>query len=338
MNLPRNDLTILFNALYDSDTRKIPVAHPSDELGELLEISLSEASASTVHIKLDEEDYAEARRSIDQIYGEPAVTEIPEVDSFMNAFLAGGLLSPKNEAEIAEFIETNGYPDLSEGHQPVVAGFDTNLMRWRMADVLDLEPGQDAAVNGFLVATGVLEELDWDKKRTNTEPLERAFGSTFSEFFNQPAGWRREGRLGETYYRQLRDHRYADEVISETGDEEIVSAVADNQTENRKTVLLFSNDRDFVERAKSHRVRAQRVEFPQTLPRRIEGSWQEISNTLYILTVLFGVLELPKVTLYGVWSGKGGQAWHEEALKCECRSPIVEELIQRDVRILNSVS
>ena len=337
MILPRGDLTILFNALWDTDSRRISVKHPAEELGELFEITLGEASASSIRTTLDEEDYSEARRAIDQAHGEPAVTEIPEVSSYVNAFLAGGLLAPKNDEEIAEFIEREGHADLSAGHQPVVAGFDTNLMAWRIANVLGLDPGPDAAINGFVVATGVLDELDWNKKRTNTKPLERAFGSTFSEFFNQPAGWRREGRLGETYYRGLRDHRYADEVLSEPGDEEIVSALADYQTENRKTVLLFSNDRDFIERAKSHRVRAQRVTFPQSLPRRVEGSWQVILDTLYILTVLFGVLELPKVTLYGVWSGKGGQAWHDEALKCDCRSPKVESLIQRDVRILNFV-
>jgi len=30
------------------------------------------------------------------------------------------------------------------------------------------------------------------------------------------------------------------------------------------------------------------------------GSWATIQDTLYTLTVLFGILELPKTTLYGV--------------------------------------
>lgn len=99
---------------------------------------------------------------------------------------------------------------------------------------------------------------------------------------------------------------------------------------------LFSNDRDFIERAKSHRILAQRVEFPDGIPRSVERPWTAIQDTLYVLTVLFGVLELPKVTLYGVWKGKEGLAWQGERLKIDCRSPKIEPLVKRDLDILNA--
>lgn len=217
----------------------------------------------------------------------------------------------------------------------MVAGFDTNLLTWRIADVLGLSPGSDALVNGYALATGVRDELDWDKKRSNTRDLEDAFGSEFEQLWNQPSGARREGRLGETYYRQLRDHRYADEVTTDRGDEDIVRGYDAYQDDNRKDVLLFSTDRDFIERARSHRVLAQRVEFPDDLPREVEASWDEIQDTLYMLAVLFGVISLPKVTLYGVWKGKGGQPWQREELNVDCRSPKVEELVERDLGILD---
>lgn len=334
MRISRPHLTVLLNALYETGITRIPVRHPSDEIGTLFEINLGDADASEIELTLNTDAYSAARRDVELEHGSPAVTELPKPRAYTNAFLAGGFVQPANASEIEAFLDRNGGPDLTAGHRPVVASFDTNLLAWRIADVLDLRPGQDSVINGFVVVTGVRDELDWDRKRSNTEPLERAFGSEFKEFWNQPAGAQREGRLGETYYRKLRDHRYADEIVSERADDQIVSAVDEFQNESRKNVLLFSNDRDFIERARVHRILAQRVEFSDRLSTSLSGSWVEIRDTLYVLTVLFGVLELPKVTLYGIWRGKGGQDWHEERLKCDCRSPKIEPLLKRDLAIL----
>lgn len=65
-------------------------------------------------------------------------------------------------------------------------------------------------------------------------------------------------------------------------------------------------------------------------------SWEAIQDTLYMLTVLFGVLSLPKVTLYGVWKGKEGMDWHDETLKLNCRSPKIEPLIERGIAIVEA--
>lgn len=336
MQLARHHLTVLLNALYETDTTRVTVSHPSDAVGDLLEIELGAPAESTVTVLKDERAYADARDTVRREHGTPAVDELPRRGSYLNAFLAGGLLDPPNQSDIDEFLERHGTPDLSAGHRPVVAGFDTNLLPWRIADVLGLEPGQTDVVNGFALATGVRDELDWDYKRSDTQPLEDAFGPEFERVWNQPAGANREGRLGENYYRQLRDHRYAEELVSETGDDAIVDAYDTFQRDGRKDVMVFSNDRDFVERARSHRVLGQRVEFPTTLPDTLTGSWTAIQDTLYVLTVLFGVLTLPKVTLYGVWKGKGGQDWHDEMLDIDCRSPTVEPPIERDRHIIQS--
>lgn len=335
MKISRSHLTVLLNALSETGTTTIPVRHPSDEIGTLVEFELDDADASDIDLVLHTDAYRRARRDVERKYGPPVVDELPKPRAYTNAFLAGGLLQPSNASDIETFLDRNGHPDLTAGHQPVVASFDTNLLPWRIVDVLDLQPGQDAVVNGFVVATGVRDELNWDYKRSNTDPLERAFGPKFEEFWNQPAGAQREGRLGETSYRRLRDHRYADEIVSERDDEQIVGSIDDFQSESRKSVLLFSNDRDFIERARAHRILAQRVEFPARLPDTLDGSWADIRDTLYVLTILFGVLELPKVTLYGVWRGKGGQDWHDERLKCDCRSPTIRPLLERDLAILD---
>lgn len=334
LQLQRTRLAVLLNALYDTGTRTVTVTHPSDHLGDLLEFDLADPSASPVRLVSDLDEYRSACDAVQRDHGDDVADELPDPRSYAAAFLAGGLIDPPNQEAIIEFLDRYGRPDLGAGHRPVVAGFDTNLLSWRIADVLGLQPGQESIVNGFALATGVRDELNWDYKRSDTRPLEDAFGPEFEALWNQPAGDRREGRLGENYYRQLRDHRYADEVVSDTGDEAIVAAYDEYQTDGRKDVLLFSNDRNFIERARSHRVLAQRVDLPRELPSDVTGSWTAIQNTLYVLTILFGVLSLPKVTLYGVWQGKTGQAWHDETLQVDCRSPKIEPLIERDTTIL----
>ena len=57
------------------------------------------------------------------------------------------------------------------------------------------------------------------------------------------------GRLAEIYYRELRDHRQADEVATDRGNEDIAQGYDTDQDDTGKNVLLFSNGRDFVERA-----------------------------------------------------------------------------------------
>ncbi|WP_049996226.1 hypothetical protein [Halococcus sediminicola] len=336
MQLARSRLTVLLNALYDSGETTIPVSHPGSDVGELFRIELGGPQSSTVRLSKDFQTYSDARSAVNSSYGAPAVNELPSPRSYLSAFLAGGLLSPGNDSEIADFLDRYGNPDLNAGADPVLAGFDTNIMPWRPAHMLGLRSTDEPVINGFALATGIRDELDWGGKRKDTQSLVEAFGPEFEALWNQPAGASREGRLGELCYRQLRDQQYGDEFTTDTGDEEIIEGYDEYERETRKEVLLFSNDRDFIERARSHRIHAQRVEFPEGLPRKLTGSWQEIQDTLYLLSILFGVLTLPKVTLYGVWKGKGGMAWHDEKLEVDCRSPKVEPLIKRDNAIIEA--
>lgn len=110
----------------------------------------------------------------------------------------------------------------------------------------------------------------------------------------------------ETYYPQLRDHRCADGFVTDHADEAVVAVYDDTYDESRKEVVLSCSDRDFVERVVAHRVKSQRVELPEDFSTSIEVSSNAIQDTLLMLAIVIGVLKLPKVTLYGVWKGKGG--------------------------------
>lgn len=334
MEIERRHLTTVLNALYDADHSTVPVTHPSDDLGTLCTLALAADGRCTVSFEVDAAEYANRRSTVNERYGQPAITEVPDVRPFIHAVVGSGLLEPANDDEIAEFLDRHGSPDLTAGHRPVVAGFDTNLMPWRIGEALALHPGSEGVINGYALATGVRDELVWSNKRQDTQSLVDAFGPAFNELWNQPRGPDREGRLGQNYYRKLRDQRYAEEITTEIGDEAIIDGYDEFQANGRKEVLLFSNDRDFVERARSQRILAQWVSLPDELPEQITVSWDAAQQLLYYLAVLFGVIELPTMTVFGVWKGKDGTAWHEERVKIDSRSPKLTPRISRDLDII----
>jgi len=176
-------------------------------MGGLFTIELGDPSATTISIERDRESYLTARSEVEREYGSPAVDELPGPQSYVIAFLASGLIEPANRDEIVEFLERYGSPYLNAGDKSVVAGFDTNLLPRPMASVPDLQPGPEGVVNGYALSTGVRDGLDWDHKRSDTRPLQDAFGGSFEPSWNQPAGANRKGRLGENYYRTLQDTR-----------------------------------------------------------------------------------------------------------------------------------
>lgn len=336
MEVPRQHLTVALNALLAEARDPITVTHPSEELGALCTISLEEEGRCRIKFHVDTDTYAARRSSVNERYGEPAITEIPDRRSFTNALLASGILDIRNREEVDAFLDSHGSPDLTAGHRPVVAGFDTNLMPWRIGEILGLDPGAEGVINGYALATGVRDELVWTNKRQDTRSLEEAFGDAFDALWNQPRGPDREGRLGENYYRALRDQRYAEEIETETGDDAIVSGYDEFQTAGRKQVLVFSNDRDFVELAQGHTVLAQRVEFPVEIPTSAETGWAEAQRLLYYFAVLFGVIEIPTMAMFGVWTGKGGTEWHREHVTLDSRSPKITSRLTRDLAIIEA--
>lgn len=343
IKLEREDLTVLLNSLYDLGTEKVDVSHPSTQIGDLVCFDLGDAEESTVRFTKDCGDYGDVHDDVGLETGDVAHKDLPSSRDYANIFMASGILEAENHSEVMEFLEKEGRADLNEGHEPVFVGFDTNVIPWRPHRLFGLDPSEDYGnerplVNGFALASGVRRELDWDAKHdgNSTRALVDAFGDEFEEFVNQPKGSRRIGRLGITQYNELRNHNYGEEIRCETGDDPIIEVYDDYTSDRRRDAVLLSNDYNFVERAKSSFVPAKRVEFPESLPRKVTASWGEISDTLYLMAVVFGVVSLPKATVYGVWTGKEGHEWRDEKVKVKCRSPKLQKDIERNIEILDA--
>ena len=338
MRVKREHLTVLLNRLYDRGDDEFIVEHPSDEIGELLRIELSEHDACTITFPTNTDDYTAARQEIGRQYPNQVFEDLPEAAQFQKAVLASGVIDPANQDEIETFLDRYGDPDLMAGHPPAFAGFDTNLMPWRIDSVLGLHDSDRGIgyVNGFVLGTGVRDELDWDYKCHDTDPFVDAFGEAYEAYWNQPLGSARIGRLGLLTYRRIRDIEQAIEIQSDESDEAIIDAYDEYDREYRSDILLFSNDRNFVERAQAHRMLGQRVDFPDELPAETTATWREIEYLLYMLAVVFGIIEVPSVTVYGVWRGKDELDWQHERVKLDARSPKLRPKLEGDLSIVES--
>ena len=338
MRVKREYLTALLNRLYDRGDRRFTIDHPSDEIGELVAVELDDVGAVTIDFPMTSEEYAAARQDVGRQYPESVYRDLPDAADFRKTVLASGVADIANRDEIQTFVERYGDPDLMAGHPPVFAGFDTNLLSWRLDRLLGLRDPEEGVgyVNGFVLATGVRDELDWDYKCHDTDPFVDAFGDTYSDYWNQPLGAARIGRLGLLTYRNVRDIQQAEEIESGTGDEAIIEAYDAYDREHRSDIILFSNDRNFVERARSHRLLGQRVDFPDELPSETTATWREVGLLVYLLAVVFGIVELPSVTVYGVWRGKDELDWQYERVKLDARSPGLEANLESDVSIVES--
>lgn len=341
MILSRRYLTVLLNALYEIDKQHVTVEHPCSDVGELLQFDLKGPFDSPVRFTQSLPEYDETREAIERRHGPDAYEDLPDDSAYVRCLVASGILDIQNRDDVDRFVRRHGYRDLEAGHPPVVTGIDANIMPWRIGDVLGIDHEDGSAddagrspTNGYALATGVKEELDWHYKQHQTTSLVEAFGDEFERLDNQPAGGNREGFLGLYEYRRLMADRNVDRVDCEPGDEAIVEGYHEFDAESRKDVVLFSNDFGFIDLADEVSVPAQHVDFPRSLPRKTTATWDELGDLLYYLAVRFGVLRLPGVTLYGVWNGKDGSHWQNDELVVEPRSPKIDPLLERDQRIV----
>lgn len=344
MLLARQHLMPLLNGLYDLGETRLSVSHPSAEIGELLKITLNNTTDAAVTVTTDRYEYADKRDEIEQTYSDTVHEDLPNPQSYVRTLIAGGLFDVANRDDIEQFLRYHGFPDLEAGHDPVMAGLDTNLFGYRMPTVLGLSSdgirrGRDKnrpPVTGFVLSSGVKSELDWHYKHYDTRELTQAFGDEFERLDNQPAGKNRSGFLGLYEFRELMSHRQTDFAYSETGDADIIHGYNEYMDDHRKEVLLFSNDTGFVEQAIDSGIKAQKVAFPPNVPAEGTIAWETVCDLLYMLAVVFGVIVLPKVTLYGVWNGKDGSHWKSDTLALDIRSPNLAPRVERDHQIVTS--
>jgi hypothetical protein len=327
VELRRDHFIMLLNALDSVGVETVTVDHPSDDVGTILEVHLDDESpTATVSCRTQPEEYEETRASIRLEHGSRPYEDLPEYHELVVALTAAGVVDLANQADVEAYLDEVCYPAVGEGEPPVMIGIDANVFAWDFPETLGIDhrsgSTDDAGrrpTSGYALSNGVSDELHWEYSHYRVEPLVEAFGDEFERLEDQPGGSKRVGHLGMQEYQSLIATRNVDLVDSQPGDGSIIEGYAEYQSESRKRPLLLSNDYEFVERAQAADLLAQHLAFQSALPRRTTATWAEVADALYYLAVLFGVIRLPKVTLYGAWEDKRDRHWQANEIDVVCR-------------------
>lgn len=139
MQIERQRLTVLLNALYDQGAEAIPVKHPCEDIDELVRIELEDNGEATVRFTQGSMTYQDNREAIPAKHGEPAYNDLPDAETYTRTMVASGHIPLRNHTEVLNFIQRHGYADLEAGHAPVVIGLDANIISWRLPEVLGID-------------------------------------------------------------------------------------------------------------------------------------------------------------------------------------------------------
>jgi len=331
--ITREQLPLLFNALYSTGNTTVSVDHKSNLISTLYQIELGRGNPASIRFTTDSDQYKEERSDVERQHGPQAKSEVPNFRSFIGAFTSR-VLEFENQDKISEQIDPFRNRRLQHSNSAALAVFDTNLIQYWPARQLGVAPELDEGLNGYGVVTGVRDELmnyDGDEKINSTRDLEAAFGQEYGELFNQPKGTPRQLRLGRQYWSRLQRELYTEKIQSETGDNAITSACEDSDFD----LILFSNDSGFISAGRDRGLPSIHVDFPESFPRRKDVTWEDAATTLYLHAIQFGILDLPKLDLWGVWPGKKPDAWETDTLAVRCQSPVVAKQLNRYQTILD---
>jgi len=76
--------------------------------------------------------------------------------------------------------------------------------------------------------------------------------------------------------------------------------------------------------------------LPRLVPGGSDCCWQAIETLLYMLAIVFGIVEVPNTTVYSVWRGKDELDWQHERIKLDARSPELDAKLESDLSIVES--
>lgn len=319
------DLNIVLNAIA-ADEDEITVEHLSSTIGKLYTFDIGGPQDSMIQFEKSAEEYGQARS---QIMGEQAQAEVPDKSSYVRSFTTS-TLEFQNQSDIEDTISRYAGRDLREGHRRVYGVIDSNLIRWQLGNSLGIEPNGDG-LQGSLLVTGIRDELqryEGNEKIQSTTELEQELHPKYGRLFNQLKGQQREQRLGQEYYQYLDNQIYSEEIASDTGDTNILAACESFQKDTGHDLLYFSNDDNAIKMARQKNILGVRVDYPRSLGENVKVSWSDFAILLYVHAMLFGIIRLPKVDLYGVWTGDRGSAPGD--ILIEFRSQKTRHMVERD--------
>ncbi|TFF88002.1 MAG: hypothetical protein EU549_03805 [Promethearchaeota archaeon] len=347
-----NELTLLLNELYIDSCNEFKIIDGLYGL-ELL------------NIKLDDEIKIDLRSNLDDIknayYKVPKEyrREFPDKLKYFDIFIKSGFYFKKYQGEFEGVLNEIDNLNILEGDMPIAIAFDTNLYYDQFFShfscILKNKYRNTKYPIYFLLSEGVKKELITYEDKYKGEDIDKfrqfcPYRDIVDEFFNQNKFHSRIKHLGHMDFLKCNEGVYSKIIDEEVSinrrdmDSRIIEGLIKEIHNQNIKLFLFSEDSDFIARARGNRnLIAKHLErIPLwKLEEKYSCNWEIFDRFLYILAITFGAIiidiqDYPQLIIHGIWRGKKLFDWEKENVKIITSNPILDK-IEKDILILRKI-
>ncbi len=352
--MSRSELQILTNAIYRSDTRYVHVAYPLYEL-ELFTLDIAKPELAKI-VRPDRFDWTRStKKPLDRSV---SADELPSFNDLKNCLLSSGFLSYKNETDIIRELADlrDEVRDPNKRPRPVFVAVDTNVLYERFLSrhmpVRDAESGRTVDASEFRYALSEIVQIEIDSRithkysRDEIQGLISALGHAdiLREFSNGSGRKERLAKLAFNEMNYLLTELKALRVRGspargrEENDIEIAQSYRNWARSGQYDVLLLTADEDMVNHARTSELMTLQLEFPYEVPEHGRLDPWRMSDLVYDLAVVFGVIGLnDSVQIFGEWAGKGSMDYQHENVKVRMVDEVEAESVAKQLSVCRKV-
>ena len=331
--LSRRELQVLTNAIYRGDTRYIHVSYPFYGV-ELFTLDIEKPELTNI-VRADKFDWARTeRKPLNRTF---SPDELPTFSDLRNCLLSSGFIDHKNEAEITQKLIDlrEEAKDPNKRPRPMFVAVDTNILYDRFLSrhlpMTDEATGRTVEAGDFRYVLSEIVQQEIDSRITHKYSREELQGlasvvshpELLKEFSNASGRRERIAKLAfneMTYLlTELRALRIKGTPTKgkEFNDIEIAQSYKNWARSGDYDVFLLTADEDMINHARTSELMTLQLELPFAVPEHSRIDPWRMSDLIYDLAVVFGVLSLDNedIVIFGEWGGKSSTDYLAENVK-----------------------
>ena len=288
----REDIMVLLDSLYMDGETNFPVKVDNRVIGT---ISLGENAELRVSTSIDLNKTLHG--------GSTMVKE---------AIIAGGIVHFSNWNDLISLIKR-----LKGDGRPLYIGFDTNALYFRVPSKLLNE-------NGLYLDKNLIFDFVYSDEVTievgNHLNGKLPYDNNLGIYSNQPTPKARLASIGRVELEKIR-RRGAERARSrETfhGDTKIAldyKAFAEEKDANVLVITLDERAYGEMKAISGSGLTPFKLGWNFSFGSTLKGSWENLRDTIYTLSVILGKITTSKYRIYGIWHGKTSGDWEKELVR-----------------------
>jgi hypothetical protein len=331
--LSRKELQILTNAINRGDRRYIHVSYPFYGI-ELFTLDIEKPELTNI-VRPDKFDWTRTeKKPLNRSFNPD---ELPSFSDLRNCLLSSGFIDHKNEREITQKLLDlkEEARDPNKRPRPVFVAVDTNILYDRFLSrhlpMTDDATGRTVEATDFRYVLSEIVQQEIDSKITHKYSREELQGlasvvdhqELLKEFSNASGRRERIAKLAFNEMSYLMTELRALRIKGtptrgkEFNDIEIAQSYKNWARSGDYDVFLLTADEDMINHARTSELMTLQLELPFAVPDHARIDPWRMSDLLYDLAVVFGVVSLDNenILIFGEWGGKSSSDYLAENVK-----------------------